>query len=125
MFYYILPPIIFSEGLNIKRRRFLYNLGQILLHGIAGTLITFILIGVGAYLLDINGMERHPDGSTESLSLKEIFLLAAALSTTDSAFVVELLGEELYPDLCTLFLGQAITNEAVSILLFTTVETSP
>jgi NhaP-type Na+/H+ or K+/H+ antiporter len=50
-FYYILPPIIFAAGYNMKRRRFMRNLGYISLFGILGTLFSFIMIGVGAFLL--------------------------------------------------------------------------
>jgi NhaP-type Na+/H+ or K+/H+ antiporter len=53
-FYYILPPIIFAAGYNMKRRRFMRNLGYISVFGIIGTLMSFIMIGSGAYLLSAN-----------------------------------------------------------------------
>ncbi len=42
-FYVCLPPIIFAAGYNMRRRRFFANLGYILLFGLLGTLVTFII----------------------------------------------------------------------------------
>jgi hypothetical protein len=48
-FYGILPPIIFAAGYNMKRRRFFRNLGYIGLYGIVGTIISFLIIGIGTF----------------------------------------------------------------------------
>ena len=45
-FYICLPPIIFSSGFNMRRKRFFDNLGYIVLFGVAGTVITFIMFSL-------------------------------------------------------------------------------
>lgn len=40
-FYFVLPPIIFSQGFNMYRKRFFDNIGNIVLFGVFGTFTTF------------------------------------------------------------------------------------
>ena len=46
----LLPIIIFAAGFNLKRRRFIRNVGYIMTYGVIGTIFTFILITVGIWL---------------------------------------------------------------------------
>lgn len=40
-FYVFLPPIVFSSGYNMRRKRFFENIGYVMLFGVIGTLICF------------------------------------------------------------------------------------
>lgn len=42
-FYICLPPIIFASGFNMRRKRFFENIGYILLFGVLGTIVTFVV----------------------------------------------------------------------------------
>jgi len=50
-FYVCLPPIIFAAGFNMRRRRFFANIGYILLFGVFGTIVTFLVFAGLTYLV--------------------------------------------------------------------------
>jgi len=41
-FYVCLPPIVFSSGFNMRRKKFFANFGYVLLFGVIGTIICFL-----------------------------------------------------------------------------------
>ncbi|XP_028116425.1 sodium/hydrogen exchanger 2-like [Camellia sinensis] len=46
-FIYLLPPIIFNAGFQVKKKQFFENFSIILMFGICGTIISFCLVSVG------------------------------------------------------------------------------
>ena len=63
-FYLVLPPIIFSAGFGVKRKKFFRNLPSIALLGIAGTLINLLLVAAAAYAFSY--FELFPGGGDAS-----------------------------------------------------------
>lgn len=45
-FVFILPPIIFAAGYNLKKTNFVKNFGYITLFGVIGTIISFTILSV-------------------------------------------------------------------------------
>ena len=114
VFYFLLPPIIFAAGYTLKTKNFFENLGYISLYGLLGTFISFILIASLAILFASTG--------SISLTTKECLLLASVLSATDTVAAITVVKESKYPRLHGVLFGEGVLNDAVSIVLFRTVE---
>src|SRR5574343_1423455 len=69
VFYFLLPPIIFSAGYTLNTSSFFQNFSYISLYGLIGTFSSFIVISLLAVLFGFDG-----------LSTKECLLLASVLS---------------------------------------------
>ncbi|CAK8564144.1 unnamed protein product [Lathyrus sativus] len=114
-FLYLLPPIIFNAGFQVKKKRFFRNFNYILLFGVLGTVISFGLISLGAFLL-INRI-----GSV-NLDIKDILALGVILSATDSVCTLQVLSQDETPLLYSIVFGEGVVNDAMSIVLFNSVQ---
>ncbi|OMJ68653.1 hypothetical protein SteCoe_33846 [Stentor coeruleus] len=114
-FYFILPPIIFTAGYTLKSQHFFLNIGFILLYGVVGTFLSFITLGSLAYFFVEQG------AASTTLSLKDCLLLASVLSATDTVAAITVIKETKYPRLHYILFGEGVLNDAVSIVLFRTV----
>ncbi len=117
-FYFILPPIIFAAGYNLKSKNFFLNFGYISLYGFLGTFLSFITLGLLAIFLNANG--ALPSDLT--LTTRDCLLLACVLTATDTVAAISVIKEEKYPKLNSILFGEGVLNDAVSIVLFRTVE---
>ncbi|MED6198881.1 Sodium/hydrogen exchanger 2 [Stylosanthes scabra] len=115
-FLYLLPPIIFNAGFQVKKKQFFKNFTTILLFGIFGTVISFCIISVGAFLLI---------GKTgiASLSIEDYLAIGAILSATDSVCTLQVLSQDETPLLYSIVFGEGVVNDATSIVLFNSVQT--
>jgi Sodium/hydrogen exchanger family len=82
-FYVVLPPIIFSAGMSLKKKMFFRYFSLITLFGVFGTVINFCLITAVAYyatrMFDFrDNIFDHP----VNLSWEHAMFLAAVLSGT-------------------------------------------
>ena len=50
-FYFILPPIIFAAGYNMKRKEFFKNFTNIIIFGVGSTLLQFVIFTLLTYIL--------------------------------------------------------------------------
>ncbi|XVF31286.1 hypothetical protein REPUB_Repub16aG0132800 [Reevesia pubescens] len=114
-FLYLLPPIIFNAGFQVKKKQFFKNFTIILMFGIFGTVISFCLISLGAFLL----FKRI---GVTSLNTQDYLAVGAILSATDSVCTLQVLNQDETPFLYSVVFGEGVVNDATSIVLFNSVQ---
>ncbi|KAK3031598.1 hypothetical protein RJ639_035604 [Escallonia herrerae] len=145
-FIYLLPPIIFNAGFQVKKKQFFKNFSTILLFGIIGTIISFCLISLGAFLLFKRlgltslGIKDYLAVHIEHMKIVFAAAIGAIFSATDSVctlqkdtllptinsgssfFHVKVLNQEETPFLYSVVFGEGVVNDATSIVLFNAVQ---
>ncbi|KAL5566148.1 hypothetical protein UlMin_029312 [Ulmus minor] len=114
-FLYLLPPIIFNAGFQVKKKQFFKNFTTILLFGVIGTVISFCLISLGAFLL----FKRL---GISTLTIQDYLAVGAILSATDSVCTLQVLNQDDTPFLYSMVFGEGVVNDATSIVLFNSVQ---
>ena len=125
-FYFILPPIIFAAGYNMKRKMFFKNIKNILIFGLGSTLLQFIVFSFFTWIvvqMDILWKYSIDTGVYEpfTLSLMEIMLMCSLLICTDAVAAISIVKYDQQPILFSLIFGEGIINDAMCIILFNTV----
>lgn len=114
-FIYVLPPIIFNAGFQVKKKQFFRNFVTIMLFGAVGTLISFSIISFGAKellgKLDIGFLE-----------LRDYLAIGAIFSATDSVCTLQVLNQDETPRLYSLVFGEGVVNDATSVVLFNAIQ---
>lgn len=114
-FLVLLPPIIFESGYNLHKGNFFQNIGSILVFAIIGTTISALVIGAGIYLLGLADIAYH-------LNFVESFAFGSLISAVDPVATVAIFHAlDVDPVLNMLVFGESILNDAISIVLTTTV----
>ncbi|GAA0158668.1 secondary carrier transporter [Lithospermum erythrorhizon] len=114
-FIYLLPPIIFNAGFQVKKKQFFRNFMTIVLFGVVGTMISFTIISLGA----ISFFKRMNIGSLE---LGDFLAIGAIFSATDSVCTLQVLSQDETPLLYSLVFGEGVVNDATSVVLFNAVQ---
>ncbi|KAJ8466175.1 hypothetical protein OPV22_028727 [Ensete ventricosum] len=114
-FIYLLPPIIFNAGFQVKKKQFFQNFTTILLFGVLGTLISFCIISTGSYFL-------FKQIGITSLKIQQYLATGAIFSATDSVCTLQVLNQDETPLLYSLVFGEGVANDATSIVLFNAVQ---
>ncbi|WCJ43190.1 sodium hydrogen exchanger 2 [Euphorbia peplus] len=114
-FLYLLPPIIFNAGFQVKKKQFFKNFTIILLFGILGTVISFCLISLGAFLF-------FKKIGVTTLTIQDFLAIGAILSATDSVCTLQVLNQDETPFLYSIVFGEGVVNDATSIVLYNAVE---
>ncbi|KAL6548453.1 monovalent cation:H+ antiporter, CPA1 (nhx1) [Orobanche gracilis] len=125
-FIYLLPPIIFNAGFQVKKKHFFRNFMTIMLFGAVGTMISFIIISLGANAFfrkmdiglaigDYLGKSLHHPHHTR-LPIGSIF------AATDSVCTLQVLNQDETPLLYSLVFGEGVVNDATSVVLFNAVQ---
>uniref|UniRef100_A0A2P2LSG7 Sodium/hydrogen exchanger 1 n=1 Tax=Rhizophora mucronata TaxID=61149 RepID=A0A2P2LSG7_RHIMU len=113
-FLYLLPPIIFNAGFQVKKKQFFKNFTVILLFGIFGTMISFCLISLGVF-----GIFKRIGVTT--LNVQDYLAIGAIFSATDSVCTLQVLNQDETPFLYSVVFGEGVVNDATSIVLFNSV----
>ena len=116
---FILPPIIFAAGYNLKKKNFISNFGYITLFGLMGTIISFVILSLQIIFWNNQLFSKDP---TLRLLPKECLLLASILCASDTVAALTIVKEKKFPTLNSILFGEGVVNDAVSILLFRAVE---
>ncbi|RYH02961.1 hypothetical protein EON65_47415, partial [archaeon] len=112
-FYLVLPPIIFSAGFGLKKKKFFQHIHLILFYGLFGTIVNFLLIALGSYYYQIMF-------SSISMTWNEAFLLSSVLCGSDEVSAMSIIPIRDFPRLGALIFGEGVINDALSIVLFET-----
>ncbi|KAK1412531.1 hypothetical protein QVD17_33866 [Tagetes erecta] len=110
-FIYLLPPIIFNAGFQVKKKQFFRNFLTITSYGVFGTLLSFAIISFGASRL-------FPMLDFGYLEIKDYLALGAIFSATDSVCTLQVLNQDETPLLYSLVFGEGVVNDATSVVLF-------
>ncbi|XP_072997874.1 sodium/hydrogen exchanger 1-like isoform X3 [Typha latifolia] len=108
-FIYLLPPIIFNAGFQVKKKQFFRNFSTILLFGVCGTILSFFVITVGSYVLFHKIFEM-------SLAIQDYLAIGAIFSATDSVCTLQAGLVSAYV-IKWLYFGRHSTNREVAIML--------
>lgn len=114
-FLILLPPIIFESGYNLHKGNFFQNIGSICVFAVFGTLISALVIGSGVYILGIAEVAYQ-------LDFIESFAFGSLISAVDPVATIAIFHAlDIDPVLNMLVFGESILNDAISIVLTTTV----
>lgn len=114
-FLVLLPPIIFESGYNLHKGNFFQNIGSILVFAIIGTTISALVIGAGIYVLGLAEIAYK-------LSFVESFAFGSLISAVDPVATVAIFHAlDVDPVLNMLVFGESILNDAIAIVLTTSV----
>nr|ASM90215.1 Na+/H+ exchanger 2 [Sesuvium portulacastrum]AUS89418.1 Na+/H+ exchanger 1 [Sesuvium portulacastrum] len=114
-FIYLLPPIIFNAGFQVKKKQFFRNFITIILFGALGTLVSFTIISLGA-------MEFFKKLDIGSLDLGDYLAIGAIFAATDSVCTLQVLNQDETPLLYSLVFGEGVVNDATSVVLFNAIQ---
>ncbi|KAG0582840.1 hypothetical protein M758_3G092200 [Ceratodon purpureus] len=114
-FIYLLPPIIFNAGFQVKKKQFFRNFVAIMLYGVIGVFISFAIITAGSRFM-------FPKFGLDKLVIGDYLALGTIFSATDSVCVLQVLSQDESPLLYSLVFGEGVVNDATSVVLFRAVQ---
>nr|CAG4646149.1 EOG090X03SL [Macrothrix elegans] len=114
-FLVLLPPIIFESGYNLHKGNFFQNIGSITVFAVFGTLISAVIVGGGVYVLGLADVAYK-------LTFIESFAFGSLISAVDPVATLAIFQAlDVDPVLNMLVFGESILNDAVAIVLTSTV----
>ncbi|KAH8507442.1 hypothetical protein H0E87_009832 [Populus deltoides] len=103
-FIYLLPPIIFNAGFQVKKKQFFRNFMTIMLFGAVGAMQFFKKLDIGP------------------LDIGDYLAIGAIFAATDSVCTLQVLNQDETPLLYSLVFGEGVVNDATSVVLFNAIQ---
>jgi NhaP-type Na+/H+ or K+/H+ antiporter len=119
-FFFLLPPIVFASAYTLKKKNFIRNISYVFGLGVLGTIVAMIVLS--AVLIYGNESLKDPITGQYPISTNEILLIASVFASTDTVAVLTLITPDKYEVLNAVLFGEGVVNDAVTILLFNSVE---
>ncbi|CAF2327906.1 BnaA10g09580D [Brassica napus] len=114
-FIYLLPPIIFNAGFQVKKKKFFHNFLTIMSFGVIGVFISTTIISFGTWLL-------FPKLGFKGLTARDYLAIGTIFSSTDTVCTLQILHQDETPLLYSLVFGEGVVNDATSVVLFNAVQ---
>ncbi|XP_054796708.1 sodium/hydrogen exchanger 4 isoform X1 [Prosopis cineraria] len=113
-FIYLLPPIIFNAGFQVKKKQFFHNFLTIMLFGVIGVFISASIVVSGSWWL-------FPKLNFIGLTVQDYLAIGTIFSSTDTVCTLQVLNQDETPLLYSLVFGEGVVNDATSVVLFNAV----
>ncbi|KAL1369868.1 hypothetical protein HN51_000230 [Arachis hypogaea] len=114
-FIYLLPPIIFNAGFQVKKKQFFHNFLTIMMFGVIGVFISTSIITGGSWWL-------FPKLNFLGLSARDYLAIGTIFSSTDTVCTLQVLHQDETPLLYSIVFGEGVVNDATSVVLFNAVQ---
>ncbi|XP_013609990.1 PREDICTED: sodium/hydrogen exchanger 4 [Brassica oleracea var. oleracea] len=114
-FIYLLPPIIFNAGFQVKKKKFFHNFLTIMSFGVIGVFISTTIISFGTWWL-------FPKLGFKGLTARDYLAIGTIFSSTDTVCTLQILHQDETPLLYSLVFGEGVVNDATSVVLFNAVQ---
>ncbi|XP_021757980.1 sodium/hydrogen exchanger 4-like [Chenopodium quinoa] len=114
-FIYLLPPIIFNAGFQVKKKQFFQNFLTIMLFGVIGVFISTTIISLGSWWL-------LPKVGFAGLTARDYLAIGTIFSSTDTVCTLQVLNQDDTPLLYSLVFGEGVVNDATSVVLFNAIQ---
>nr|WFD52758.1 NHX12 [Nitraria sibirica] len=114
-FIYLLPPIIFNAGFQVKKKQFFHNFFPITMFGVIGVFISVSIITAGSWWL-------FPALGFSGLTVRDYLAMGTIFSSTDTVCTLQVLHQDETPLLYSLVFGEGVVNDATSVVLFNAVQ---
>ncbi|KAL5737517.1 hypothetical protein ACOSP7_030278 [Xanthoceras sorbifolium] len=114
-FVYLLPPIIFNAGFQVKKKKFFHNFLTIMMFGIVGVFISVAIIVAGSWRL-------FPELGFTGLTARDYLAIGTIFSSTDTVCTLQVLHQDETPLLYSLVFGEGVVNDATSVVLFNAIQ---
>ncbi|XVE80465.1 hypothetical protein DITRI_Ditri14bG0141800 [Diplodiscus trichospermus] len=114
-FIYLLPPIIFNAGFQVKKKQFFQNFITIMLYGVIGVFISASIITAGSWWL-------FPKLGFIGLTAQDYLAVGTIFSATDSVCTLQVLHQDETPLLYSLVFGEGVVNDATSVVFFNAIQ---